>query len=78
MTDRAAGARAAPSGVVSFSTNNRGELSGSPCTLSGIAGVGTCEVRYIPMVAGKHELTAAYRGDSDHAGSNGQTTLRVR
>ena len=78
VRDRGRGAAVTPTGFVTFASNRPGAFTGSPCILSIIGGVSSCQVTYTPATAGLHELTATYSGDSTHAGSRSRTILRVR
>ena len=71
-----------PAGTVTFTNVGSGGFTPSnSCTLVAgqIAGTATCSVNYTPTAvnSGIHTITAAYHGDSNHATSDGSTTVSV-
>jgi uncharacterized membrane protein len=66
---------AAPSGLVTLTTNSRGSLP-YYCTLATATPTSaTCTVIYTPRIAGSHTITADYQGDGTHSVSLGATSL---
>jgi hypothetical protein len=68
VTDTNGGVQIAPTGIVSFSSNNLGSFDSQTCTLDS---TGTCSVTYTPSQGGPTTITALYGGDYDHASSSG-------
>ncbi|MEA2301562.1 MAG: hypothetical protein QOE44_2097, partial [Solirubrobacteraceae bacterium] len=72
---------AAPTGVVSFSTNSSGHFSAPTCTLVPIGGnQARCSVTYTPSApgTGTHTVYANYAGDATTPASHSSTTVVVR
>ena len=69
-----------PTGSVSFASDGTGSFTGSPCTLSGVGRLSSCQASYTPSVAGtgSHKITASYAGDSTHNPSQGFDTVTVQ
>jgi sugar lactone lactonase YvrE len=75
VTDTATSGPSTPTGSVSFSAApSTGTFGGSgTCSLSetGTTGVGSCQVSFMPSVAGSYTITGGYLGDSTHQASDG-------
>lgn len=84
ISDIAGPGATAPTGVVTFSTATPGATfaQGGGCLLgpTAVAGVSTCNVRFIPgqLPPGQARLASAYAGDDAHSASNGAAAVGVR
>ena len=79
VTDTAPGPAITPTGTVKFAGSATDSIVGSPCSLSGSAGVASCQVSYTPAAVGtgQHKITATYSGDGAHGAGRGQTAITV-
>jgi DNA-binding beta-propeller fold protein YncE len=69
----------APSGTVSFTSDDHATLLGSPCTLTSAGDrMAECQVTYSSTLAGDHAITATYISDPTHLASTRQTTVYVK
>ncbi len=68
-----------PSGAVTFATNSTGSFNPASgiCTLVQGTILASCTVKYYPTVAGHHDITVSYSGDSGHTSSSGSFNLIV-
>jgi hypothetical protein len=65
-----------PTGTVTFTTASGGFSSGATCTVATVTSspsVASCSLVYFTVNSGLPSITAAYGGDSQHAGSSGHT-----
>ena len=79
ISDVSPGTANTPTGTIRFVSTSTGAFNQSSCTLTATAtvGVASCSVAYTPTVAGRHEITGSYGGDSAHVGSIGTATVTV-
>jgi hypothetical protein len=76
VKDTSGGTALTPSGSVTWASDKAGTFGGGgSCSVSGSGDTATCSVTYTPGVVGAATITATYAGDTDHVGSNGNTSL---
>ncbi|TMI23817.1 hypothetical protein E6H19_09465 [Candidatus Bathyarchaeota archaeon] len=78
VSDTSPGTPLIPTGTVTWSSTASGAaFKPSSCTISGSGSTASCTVTYSPGPGPKNSqtVTATYRGDTDHFGSSGTTTL---